>query len=174
MTTFDRRQVRVEGLAELDEALSGLKKATAKSLLKKALMAGGMPIAEEAEKLAPRRTGDLALSHTVSQKLSRRQKAVHAKWVKSVPPVEVAGQRGDVKASVWVFVGPGARQRQAVPQEFGTAEHPAKPFLRPAFDSKGPKALQIIVETLTESVKQAVARAARKAERLAAKIKAGT
>lgn len=44
--------------------------------------------------------------------------------------------------------------RKAAELEYGTATAPAYPFMRPAFDSHGQKAVDIMTETLAEQIKR--------------------
>ena len=66
---------KIEGLAELDEALTELPKATARNVLLRTLKAEGQRIADAGARNAPRLTGALAESYTVGTKLSRRQRS---------------------------------------------------------------------------------------------------
>lgn len=149
-----RQSFHIDGLSELEDALAELPKATGKNVLKRALTKAGEPIEEMAERLAPQLSGALKRSFTTGTKLSRRQKSQHEK-----------------ESDVEVFVGPGSLA-QAITQEFGTAHHGAKPFMRPAWDSNKSKAFDTIKEDIKTEIDKAVARLARKAARLAAKMKA--
>jgi len=169
-----RTTVKVEGLKELQAALEDLPKATSRNVLRRALLAGAAPIEATAEQLAPVKTGALRTSHTAGTKLSRRQKAVHRQWAGQQPAERTAqGFRSKPSDAVYVFVGPGGMP-QAITQEFGTVDHAAHPFMRPAWDQNQHRALQIVVERIAVEIQTAVARIARKAEREAAKIKATT
>lgn len=142
---------KVEGLKELEEALRELPKATGKNVLRRALLKAGEPIASSAAALAPRLRGKLQMSIGTGTKLSRRQKRLHRP-----------------ESTVEVFVGAGALV-QAITQEFGTVNHPAKPFMRPAWDGNKTKALDTIRDDLAEEIEKARQRLARKAARIAAK-----
>lgn len=150
-----RQTFKIEGLAELDEALSELPKATARNVLLRTLKEQGAPIRETGERLAPRDKGGLKASYTVGQKLSRRQKSMNKK-----------------ESAVEVYIGPGPAAK-GVQTEFGNAHQAAQPHLRPAFDSNVSKVLEGIKTTLAEQIEKARQRIAKKAERLAAKIAAG-
>lgn len=146
---------KIEGLAELDEALSELPKATARNVLVRVLKAQGQTIKDTGEALAPKDTGGLKASYTVSQKLSRRQKGLNKK-----------------ESDVEVYIGPGPSAK-AIQTEFGNAHQAAQPHLRPAFDGNVGKVLTGIKSELAEQIEKARQRIAKKAERLAAKIAAG-
>lgn len=145
--------IRIEGLKELDEALTELPKATARNVLVRTLKSEGQPIADAGERLAPRRTGGLAISYTVSQKLTRRQKKMNRK-----------------ESDVEVFIGPTPHPK-SVQTEFGNRHQAPKPHLRPAWDGNVMRVLAGIRDKLAEEIEKARARIARKAEREAAKMK---
>lgn len=150
-----RQTFKVEGLAELDQALQELPKATARNVLKRVLTEQGQPIKDDGERLAPRDTGGLQQSYTVSTKLSRRQKSLNRK-----------------ESDVEVYIGPGPAAK-AVQTEFGNAHQAAQPHLRPAFDGNVMKVLNGIKDSLANEIEKARQRLAKKAERLAAKMAAG-
>ncbi len=148
-----REHFKIEGLAELDEALTELPKATARNVLLRVLKKGGQIIADAEGAYAPRLTGKLALSPAVSTKLTRRQKSQNVK-----------------ESDVEVYVGPTPHAK-SVQTEFGNAHQAPHPHLRPAFDGNVGKTLDNIATWLAEEIDKTVARIAKKAERLAAKIK---
>lgn len=148
-----RTIVRIEGLSDLDKALSELPKATARNVLLRTLKRAGSFIAQAGEALAPRLTGKLAESYTVSTKLSRRQKKVNTK-----------------ESAVEVYVGPTPHPK-SIQTEFGNAHQAPEPHLRPAWDANNAKSLDAIVNDLSTEIEKARARLARKAEREAAKMK---
>lgn len=143
----------VDGLAELDEALQELPTATARNVLLRVLTAEAQPIADAGANLAPKLTGGLAESYTVSTKLSRRQKSLNQK-----------------ESDVEVYVGPGPAPK-GVQTEFGNAHQRPEPHLRPAWDGNVMRVLDGIRDRLAEEIEKARARIARKVERIAAQIK---
>ncbi len=143
---------KIEGLAELDDALTELPKATARAVLVRVLKKEGQVIADAESALAPRLTGKLALSPTVTQSLSRRQKSQLVK-----------------ESDVEVYVGPTPHPK-SVQTEFGNAHQAAQPHLRPAFDGNVMKVLDGIRDRLAEEIEKTRARIAKKAERDAAKM----
>jgi HK97 gp10 family phage protein len=145
-TTF-----RIEGLAELKDALEELPKATGTNVLKRALTKAAEPLEADAERTAPVGIGTLQRSIKVSGKLSRRQKSQHKK-----------------ESKVELFIGP-APLVQAITQEFGTVDHGPKPFMRPAWDGNKLKALGTIKDILAAEIEKARQRLARKAAKLLAK-----
>jgi HK97 gp10 family phage protein len=145
----------IEGLAELDEALAELPKATARNVLQRVLKEQGAPIRDAGEALAPKDKGGLKASYAVSTKLSRRQKGLNKK-----------------ESDVEVYIGPGPAAK-GVQTEFGNAHQAAEPHLRPAFDGNVMKVLSGIKDSLAAEIEKARVRLAKKAERIAAKIAAG-
>ena len=149
-----RTSFRIEGLAELDQALTELPRATARNVLLRTLKKEAQPIADAGQALAPRLTGKLAQSYTVSTKLSRSQKKSSTK-----------------ESMVEVYVGPSPHPK-SVQTEFGNAHQAAQPHLRPAWDGNVMKVLGGITATLSNEIDKAAKRLAAKAARIAAKIKA--
>lgn len=150
-----RQTFRIEGLSELDEALSELPKATARAVLVRTLKEQGQPIRDAGEALAPKNTGGLKASYTVSTKLSRRQKSQNEK-----------------ESDVEVYIGPGPAAK-GVQTEFGNAHQAAEPHLRPAFDNNVMQVLNGITGALAAEIEKARARLAKKSGGLIARIRAG-
>ncbi len=152
-----RVSFKVEGFKDIENALIELKTATAKNIAKKVLIKAGKPIADAAIAYAPDDPAtngyDLKRSIAVSSKLSRRQKKM---------------ARRTVKSGVEVYVGAGPLP-QAHLQEFGTVSHPAHPFMRPAWDANNGKAFNSIKADMWTEIEAAANRAARKAAKLAKK-----
>lgn len=145
-------RVRVDGLKELDKALSQLKPATAKGVARRVLKMAAEPIAEAGRSNAPLGpTGNLKASYGVGTKLTRRQSKLHKKQ----SPVEV-------------FAGPN--DPAAIQTEFGNEHQAPEPHLRPAWDANKDRALEIIATELGDEIDKAAQRAARRAERLARKM----
>jgi len=147
--------VKVEGLSELAEALEELPKATGANVLRRTLLEAGEPVADQAQSLAPRKTGALQVSVSVQpaspSKMTRTGKAAYDK---------------QNKVEVVIEAGPNP---QSITQEFGTVHHAAHPFMRPAWSAQKMATLERIREKLAEEIEKARARLARKAARLAGK-----
>jgi len=147
-----KQTFKIEGLQELDEALSDLSKATARNILLRTLKEQGEIIRADGERNAPKLKGGLKASYTVGTKLSRRQKSQNRK-----------------ESAVEVYIGPGPAAK-GVQTEFGNAHQAAHPHLRPAFDGNVHRVLAGIRDTLAEQIEKARQRAARKAARILAKM----
>ncbi|TGN89420.1 hypothetical protein EOW77_0003590 [Bradyrhizobium yuanmingense] len=148
-----KQTFKIEGLAELDESLAELSKATARNVLLRTLKEQGKPIRDDGERNAPRLTGGLKESYAVATKLSRRQKNQNKK-----------------ESMVEVYIGPGPSAK-SIQTEFGNAHQAAHPHLRPAFDSNVQRVLTGIRDDLVDQIEKARARMARKAARILAKMK---
>lgn len=140
--------VRMEGLRELDAALGELPKATGKATLRRVLKKAAEPLRAKAEQLAPKLSGALALSVAIGTKLTRRQ----ARMAKKAP-----------KSTVEMYVGPN--NAAAVPQEFGTHDQRAQPFMRPAWDAEQDGVLVSIGEQLGPEIEKSAARLAKRRAR---------
>jgi HK97 gp10 family phage protein len=147
-----RQIFKIEGLKELDEALSELPKATARNVLLRTLKEQGQPIADAGEANAPRLSGQLAESYTVGTKLSRAQKSKLKK-----------------ESMVEVYIGPTPHPK-SIQTEFGNAHQAPHPHLRPAWDGNVMRVLEGIKTSLAEQIEKARARLARKAARQLAKM----
>ncbi|WP_322990888.1 HK97 gp10 family phage protein [Hoeflea sp.] len=151
--------VKIEGLRELENALSELPKSTGKAVMRRTLKKAGEPIVDRWRSLAPDdpKTGgnDYRSSIAVSTKLSKRQKSVHRKMFR------------DDKASVEMFVGAGPLPHPHQ-QEFGNVNHGPQPAGRPAWDEKQGEALEIVKSEMWTEIEKAAKRLARKAARLTA------
>lgn len=140
--------VKMEGLRELDYALGELPKTTGKATLRRVLKKAAEPLRRHAEQLAPRLSGALATSIVVGTKLTRRQ----ARIARKAP-----------KSTVEMFVGPN--NPAAVPQEFGTHDQRAQPYMRPAWDAEQNGVLVEISTELGGEIEKSAVRLAKKRAR---------
>jgi HK97 gp10 family phage protein len=100
-----------------------------RKVLVKAAKAGAAVIRDEAERLAPKRTGALAKSEMIT----------------------IAGTGSD-SSEVIVKIGPDKAHFYGLFQEFGTAHQPAHPFLEPALESQSEAAIDAALEVLAEEI----------------------
>lgn len=155
-TMGSRSSVRIEGLKELDRALSQLPKATAKNVLRRTAIRALAPVIADAKLRVPVDEGDLRDSLKVAGKLSKRQQRKNAKAV------------AEGKAAVQLYAGPAALPHAHL-VEFGTSHMPPQPFMRPAWDANKMKVLELIRLDLGNEIERAAARLARKAARTSRK-----
>lgn len=143
------KTVKVTGLKETKIALRKLPDATAKNVMRRVLRKGGKLIIDAAKSRVPKDDGDLLKSLRVGTRLSSRQKR---NFRKRNPH------------DVMMFVGAGPLP-QAHLQEFGTKNHTAQPFLRPAWDANKRKVLDNIRKDMWQEIRKAAERLARKARK---------
>jgi HK97 gp10 family phage protein len=147
---------KMEGLEQTVEALGDLSRSTQKSVLRRVLLRAAEPTVEKAEGMAPRDRGVLALSIVATTQLTRRHKSE---------------ERNELRSEAEVYIGPASGAGAlyyASHKEFGTILSPARPYMRPAWESTKGVVLTKIQQGLGEEVMKTAARAARKAARLAA------
>lgn len=153
-------KMRIEGAGDIERALAGLPRGTAKGVMRRAMKKSLKPVAEAAEAISP-------FAVAVTSKLTAHQRR------------EARGDRG--RSKVVLYVGPVDRQgghaRAAHLYEFGTGPRvqrstgratgamPARPFLRPAWDMNKAVMLSRLRQEVWGEIEKAVERARRKAAR---------
>jgi len=138
---------KIQGLSEMDEALGEFSKATAKNILKRVGKAALVPMADLAQSLAPKLTGQLRDSITEGTKLTSRQARL--------------AKQDDNPSFTTIYMGPN--DPAAIPQEFGTFDQPAQPFMRPAFAQEAEATIRRVADGLKPEIDKAAARARAKA-----------
>lgn len=147
-----RTPFKVDGLRELDLALSELPKATQGNVLKRTLLRAAEPVEAAAKAKVKKVTGALERDIETGTKLTRRQAGS-------------ARRAGKSQAEVYI----GTVDPAGVQTEFGNAHQAADPWFRPAWDESQGAALDIVAGELGSEIEKARGRLARKASRLAAK-----
>jgi HK97 gp10 family phage protein len=145
--------IKVDGLKECASALDEFSNATARNVIKRALMDSGEPVESAAASLAPIITGELRRDVTISTQLKKSQRKQNPKQSTVEVYVGVAGKRGPFAHLV----------------EYGTAHSAPEPFMRPAIDANTGNVIEIFRSELKVEIQKAVVRAQRKAARLLAK-----
>nr|WP_281356782.1 HK97-gp10 family putative phage morphogenesis protein [Sphingomonas hominis] len=136
-------------MRDLDAALSELPKiTTAKAVVRRVLKKAAEPLRALAEQTAPRLTGALKISIVIGTKLTRRQARMARKEPKSLTEMFI-----------------GTSNPAAVPQEFGTHDQKAQPFMRPAWQATKDQVLTNIGNELGPEIEKTAARLAKKAAR---------
>jgi len=130
---------KIEGAKELNKALGSFTKDIEQKIAKQAVRAGANVIAKEARLLAP-----MGVTGTLKR---------------SIKVVARSKRTGDAVASVVTRSGKKYTFRNmnawyAGMVEFGTSKNPARPFLRPALDSKGPEAIKAISNKIVARIKK--------------------
>jgi HK97 gp10 family phage protein len=120
--------LHLEGAEELNRALREIGGRAGGLILRKAAEAGAEVIAEEAQRNAPRDSGELAESIDVAAGQIQQGRAV-------------------------MNIGVGKNEWYGIFSEFGTIHMPAKPFLRPALDTKAEEATEAVAQVLCEALR---------------------
>lgn len=129
-------EITVHGLKELQDALDKLPIEIQERTLRFALRKGANVIAEGAARRAPRDTGKLAEDIVVRTRKDRAKGLV-------------------------AEIGPSKKVFYGMFQELGTSFHAAQPFLRPALDEEGEKAVKELGSELGKAIERAVKRLAK-------------
>lgn len=138
--------VKVEGLKDLEKALSEMKVSTARNIARRGLKQALEPMAEAARRRVPSLSGDLAESINVTTKNPKRNRK---------------------QSQIEAHMGPG-RHPQGPQTEYGNRNHGPQPFMRPAWEEEKHGALESLAGILGEEIDKAAKRAARKAARAGA------
>jgi len=141
-----KQTVTIDGLKDLDSALSALPRSVGKKVARDVLRDAAEPMARTARQLAPRDEYHLYDSIDVSTRLNSRQRSLHRE--ETAPTFQE------------MFVG--TNNPAGVQQEFGNERHPAQPFMRPAWDAEKTPTLNRIANSLWFHIEKAARRLARK------------
>jgi len=120
----------IRGAKEMDKLLRELGPRTANRVGDQALRAGAKVIVEEAKRLVSVKTGELRDAITVATEKSRTAGDERIVFIGFKPPVS----------------------RRAHLTEYGTSKTPAKPFIRPAMDTRASDALAAIGKVLARGI----------------------
>jgi len=145
MALTDAVSVQVHGLAELERALMQLPEAVAGKALNGALAAGMGSIRKEAKNLIPVGTK----AHYIGKK--SKGKLVQPGHLSK--QLRVRKLRNEKFSSMYALSF-SAAGFYGMFHEFGTANMPARPILRPAFDNKKDQALERIKERLAANIER--------------------
>jgi HK97 gp10 family phage protein len=124
-----RKRVRIEGIKDLHQKFAKMGKGVQKRTMETAVIAGLQPIRNTAQVLVPVLTGTL-------------RRSIQSRIVES----NGYGASGIV----------GTNLEYARPVEFGTANRPARPYLRPAFDQERETAFEEVQVVLREAILNAI------------------
>jgi HK97 gp10 family phage protein len=144
----------VQGLRELQAALKELPQRIAKNVLRGAVSAGAAVIRKEAQLKAPVYTGPVAAGHpppgTLKRSIVQKQiqelsslfSQVFFVTVRYGKKYQKQGKKGALTQDAYY----------AAMVEWGTSKMPAKPYMRPAFESKKEAATAAIKEYLEKRI----------------------
>jgi HK97 gp10 family phage protein len=164
--------VKIEGLSQLQTALSQFAKSTQRAILERTLKKVAAPVADTARRDAPVDTGRLKESIVIEVVRTNAGKTAFAEAIRGGSSREEAGQAA--RAANRAAAGRGqsatvrvrAKSAHALFVEFGTVKMSARPFLGPAPRSNRDGALSTIKTTLGKEIDATAKRvAARKAKK---------
>jgi len=135
--------MQIEGLSELMEKLRQLGPRLARNGLRAAVSAGAQVIRREVKARAPRDSGVLNRAIYIKQIREKSSPTQQTFYVGARAGKRY--QRKNLDAYYWRFL------------EFGTVKMQARPFLRPAFESKKVEAAERIKEKLAERIEKLAA-----------------
>lgn len=170
--------MKLSGLRELEAELKSLAtRATARRVADRALRKAAEPIVQRAKELAPDdpATGEgkyLVESIKVGKAAGVQQRLANSGQVVSVF-IGIDGTVNPAKPSTKRFTKKGTGKpgggvaAYSIFMEMGTSSHPAKPYMRPAFEEKKAEAVEGLAEILRGEIAKTKARAMRKAARKA-------
>jgi HK97 gp10 family phage protein len=139
------RQLRMEGLKELEKALLELSTKKARQIARKALRDAGKPILKAYKEKTEVLTGTLLKNTNLGTRLNRRQR-------------KLTPRPGPSEIEIYI----GTADPAGIAQEFGNRHQQASPALTPAWDAEGgPKALERIAKALGQGIERESARRAR-------------
>lgn len=145
-------KVKVAGFKGAEQALHELPMATGKSVLRRVAKGALEPMANDAARRAPERTGRLAFSISIGEKRTRRA----ATGFSSRSGIQMAmGPAGGFGALAYASF-----------DEFGTVDTPAFGFMRGAWDSGAQPALDYVEQNLWTEINKAAQRIANKRARV--------
>lgn len=145
--------IHIRGAAEMEAVLRQLPQALAKQALTRALRTAAEPILDEARRLAP---VGRASKGRVRLRATKRGKVTISNYGKlklNLRIITVPASQTPHSATVVVSIG---KAFWGMFVEFGTRFMSAKPFLRPAFESKKMEALNRLGNALGDEIEKAV------------------
>jgi HK97 gp10 family phage protein len=146
----------ISGLKELNDALTELPERIAKNALSASVYAAAKIIRDEAKSQAPVHTGAVSEGHPpagtlkrsiimkhISEKSSKYNQTFYV-LVRHGKKYQRQGKKGNLSqdAFYWRFI------------EFGTANMPAKPFMRPAFETQKTAAVEALKNKLASRIEE--------------------
>ena len=140
------------GLEEISRDLELLSRAENNKVLRDATRAGAEVLKDEVVERAPERTGKLKKNVVVvTQKSRRRGEISSGVHIRGVNP-RTGNSDNTMKANnprnafYWRFV------------EMGTANMPAHPFIRPAFDVRQEQATEVAIRRMNQAIDEALSK----------------
>lgn len=156
-------RMRLHGAKELEAALRNLPKRVGKAAVRRALVKAGTPVAQDAASRVSAVKPALEPAVAVKTTLSRRQRRGRRKIPGAVEAFIGVTAAGRGVAHLIEF-GTGPRHHKSGKS---TGQMPARPFMRPAWESGKHKVLDDFARLLWVEIEKAAKRLAKKATRTA-------
>lgn len=147
--------IKLEGIGDVDKALRQLEvdfgdKMARSKVLIPAVREAMKPVLEQAKTLAPKDTTGLMKSLIVEARRPTR-KDRRSKYISQTDTVIAAVTTASGKKLAKMGIKSDAR---AIAQEFGTAKHPAQPYLRPALENMAQGTVDKLANILARRIAQ--------------------
>lgn len=145
--------IKLEGIGEVDKALKALEeefgdKLARSKVLVPAVREAMRPVLEQARANAPKDSGDLTRSLIVEARRPTRRDR-RSKYITQTDTVIAAVTTASGKKLAKMGIKSDAR---AIAQEFGTARHPAQPYLRTALEANAQSTVSRLAEILARRI----------------------
>lgn len=147
--------IKLQGIGNVDQALKDLEaefgdKLARSKVLVPAVREAMRPVLEQARANAPKDTGDLTRTLIVEARRPTKRDR-RSKYVTQTDTVIAAVTTASGKKLAKMGIKSDAR---AIAQEFGTARHPAQPYLRPALEANAQSTVNRLAEILARRISQ--------------------
>lgn len=142
-------KMKIDGLKGIDKALNQFTAKQVKSIARRSLKKGAVPMVEAAKSKAPndpQTNTNLGETIVLGTKLNKNAKKAHRK-VRD-------------KTTIEMFMGPTSPYAHY--PEFGTAHQSPQPYMRPSFDGEAKNVIDETSKLLWENIAKAAKRNARK------------
>ncbi len=143
--------IKLQGIGEVEKALRDLEiefgdKLAQSKVLVPAVREAMKPVLQQAKTLAPKDTTGLMRSLIIEARRDRR-----SKYITQSDTVIAAVTTASGKKLAKMGIKSDAR---AIAQEFGTAKHGAKPYLRPALENNAQGTVERLANILSRRIAQ--------------------
>jgi HK97 gp10 family phage protein len=147
--------IKLEGIGDVDKALKALEdefgdKLARSKVLIPAVREALKPVLAQAKANAPKNSGDLTKSLIIEARRPNSRDR-RSKYVTRTDTVIAAVTTASGKKLAKMGIKSDAR---AIAQEFGTASHPAQPYLRPALEANAQETVSKLGQILARRIQQ--------------------
>jgi HK97 gp10 family phage protein len=147
--------IKLEGIGDVDKALKALEEEFGDKLARSKVLIPAVrealkPVLLQARANAPKDSGDLTKSLIVEARRPNNRDR-RSKYVTRTDTVIAAVTTASGKKLAKMGIKSDAR---AIAQEFGTANHPAQPYLRPALEANAQETVSRLGQILARRIQQ--------------------